>query len=36
MASKKLEDEVVEIFNVIQNNQNFVLSGGAGSGKHIH
>ena len=33
MASKKLEDEVVEIFNVIQNNQNFVLSGGAGSGK---
>lgn len=33
MASKKLEDEVVEIFNAIQNNQNFVLSGGAGSGK---
>ncbi|HUH43423.1 MAG TPA: UvrD-helicase domain-containing protein [Sulfurimonas sp.] len=33
MAQRELEPEVVSIFEHIQNSQNFLLSGGAGSGK---
>lgn len=33
MAADGLEKEVVEIFKLIDNNKNFLLSGGAGSGK---
>ncbi len=33
MAEKKLESEVLEILDLIEERQNFVLSGGAGSGK---
>ena len=33
MVARKLEDEVIRIFECIKNRDNFVLSGGAGSGK---
>ena len=33
MVTKKLEDEVAKIFEHIAKKENFVLSGGAGSGK---
>ncbi len=33
MATEKLENEVVEIFKLIEEKKNFLLSGGAGSGK---
>ena len=33
MASKVTEDEVSEIFKLIDDKKNFVLNGGAGSGK---
>lgn len=33
MATEGLEKEVVEIFKLIEDNRNFLLSGGAGSGK---
>lgn len=33
MATEKLEDEVVQILNHISDKKNFLLSGGAGSGK---
>lgn len=33
MAEKQLENEVLEIFQYIRNGENFLLSGGAGSGK---
>lgn len=33
MAEEKLEPEVIRIFEHIQNGENFLLSGGAGSGK---
>lgn len=33
MVARKLEDEVTRIFECIKNRDNFVLSGGAGSGK---
>ena len=33
MVARKLEDEVISIFECIKNRDNFVLSGGAGSGK---
>lgn len=33
MVARKLEDEVIRIFECFKNRDNFVLSGGAGSGK---
>lgn len=33
MAEEQLEPEVEQIFELIRNDQNFLLSGGAGSGK---
>lgn len=33
MATERLEDEVVDVFKLIDKKKNFVLSGGAGSGK---
>ena len=33
MATEGLEKEVTEIFRLIDDNKNFLLSGGAGSGK---
>ena len=33
MVEEKLEPEVVQIFEHIKNGKNFLLSGGAGSGK---
>ncbi len=33
MATERLEDEVVNVFKLIDEKKNFVLSGGAGSGK---
>ena len=33
MAAERLEKEVIQIFELINDNRNFLLSGGAGSGK---
>lgn len=33
MAAERLEEEVIQIFELIDDNRNFLLSGGAGSGK---
>ena len=36
MASKVTEDEVSEIFKLIDDKKNFVLNGGAGSGNSVY
>ena len=33
MVAERLEKEVIQIFELIDDNRNFLLSGGAGSGK---
>ena len=35
MATEGLENEVVQILKLIDDNKNFLLSGGAGSGKNV-